>query len=621
MLRKKGLIILGAIAALSVAISVLISDAWVERRIESFGSSIVGAKVELTGMRFSLLKLHVQWRGLQVADPDNGWFNLFETGHCNFKIDPAPLFARKVIIEDVQVQELRFNTERNTDGSLPARKKADPGEPPEIIQKMKQNLKAELERMPVFNSSEYVFSIDPESLWEKLSPKSPERIRGLVEGYEQKFSRWEREIPNLQEQEDLEALTARLQAIDVKKSSTPVELQQNLRTVNEVSKILDGLRNEYQKLRTEFERDVEDLQRAESTIILWIEDDLNSAFDSVAPPAISNRNVAMWIFGERITSRVEKFVGFVGKVRTYSEKARRFIPRKEKTPRLRGQTIRFEDNNPLPNFWIKQIALSGVSATGIRMEGAIENIVTQQDIIDRATTLKVSGEGKGGSGLLFAGSIDHRGEKPKELFTLEMQGFSLEGTDFSPFPLLPSKFSGGEGRLSATVAFEGSDLRTAVNFWGSGLRFAPEEHDAAVSPALNLLRSELADSIQDLSVAVTVIQNPAEFRLKLSSSIDELVVGRAIHLMREEREKAREVLEEKLKEKTSEYTGTLEEMKVKRVGELANEFEDIDLSIKSVRELALQKQQEIEERARILLKEKQDTAGEKLRKQLLNLGQ
>ena len=115
-MRTKGIIFLLVLFGLFLLIFFLLSDRWLERRMEFAGSALIGAKVEFDGVDFSFLNLHLKWDSLRVTNPDNTWKNIFETQKAEFDLDFLPLFSKKYIIENLQLEGLRFNTVRKTDG-------------------------------------------------------------------------------------------------------------------------------------------------------------------------------------------------------------------------------------------------------------------------------------------------------------------------------------------------------------------------------------------------------------------------------------------------------------------------------------------------------------------------
>ncbi len=94
-------------------------DRWVEAGLEYAGENAVGAKVEIDHLSVTLSPVGLKFARLQVADPDDPWKNLFETGKVQFAMNFGQLLRGKYIIETAEVNDLIVGTKRTTDGSLP----------------------------------------------------------------------------------------------------------------------------------------------------------------------------------------------------------------------------------------------------------------------------------------------------------------------------------------------------------------------------------------------------------------------------------------------------------------------------------------------------------------------
>ena len=117
-MRPKGVIGLIVVILLLVGITYLISDDLIETGMERSGESIIGARVEIDNLKFSLAALAISFDRLQVTNPSDTWRNVFETGKMSFNMEWAPLAAGKVIINDISVADIRLGTKRETDGKL-----------------------------------------------------------------------------------------------------------------------------------------------------------------------------------------------------------------------------------------------------------------------------------------------------------------------------------------------------------------------------------------------------------------------------------------------------------------------------------------------------------------------
>ena len=61
-MRWKGIIFLGVLTALILVLSILFMDDWLENKIESAGTLLNGAKVEIDNLEISLTELYAQFK-------------------------------------------------------------------------------------------------------------------------------------------------------------------------------------------------------------------------------------------------------------------------------------------------------------------------------------------------------------------------------------------------------------------------------------------------------------------------------------------------------------------------------------------------------------------------------
>ena len=93
-------------------------DSLVERGIETIGTKLVGATVELGAADVSFFPLGIELKRLEVTNPDEPMRNAVEAARIAFGMEALQLLRRKVIIDEMTVDGVRFNTERKTSGAI-----------------------------------------------------------------------------------------------------------------------------------------------------------------------------------------------------------------------------------------------------------------------------------------------------------------------------------------------------------------------------------------------------------------------------------------------------------------------------------------------------------------------
>src|SRR5437773_4710 len=94
----------------------LFADRLAKGAFESVGTAIVGAKVEVGRLHLDLSHGKVALNGLVVASPDEPFKNLLEADELTADIGVAPLLEKKVVIDRLAANGLRFGTARQADG-------------------------------------------------------------------------------------------------------------------------------------------------------------------------------------------------------------------------------------------------------------------------------------------------------------------------------------------------------------------------------------------------------------------------------------------------------------------------------------------------------------------------
>lgn len=158
-----------ALWPLSVALLLLVSIWWlfldtiVERSVESVGTALVGARVDLEGADVRLGEGFVTLRGLQVTNPDQPMKNLVEAREIVADLRVLPLLEKKVFIDTLAFRDVRFGTDREESGAV-----EEPSEESRLIREQ-VSAWADQVRVPAFSLEGLgqvvnVAAINPESL-------------------------------------------------------------------------------------------------------------------------------------------------------------------------------------------------------------------------------------------------------------------------------------------------------------------------------------------------------------------------------------------------------------------------------------------------------------------------
>lgn len=596
-IRWKGIIFLLVLAGIIIALSFIFTDFWLERQMESYGSELVGAKVEFEGVHLSLLELRMRWNRLQVTDPANTMTNLFETADCDFDIDLLPLLSKKINIENFALTGLRFNTPRQSDGRLPGKTGREESSTPAFVREIQKNIETELSQQPLFQLAQMAGKkIDVDSIFALLNLKSPQKIDSLRNSGAQKYQHWESRFQNLPGERDFQAIQAKIAALDPGKIKGVNELQSALGAAKDLQSQLNGYKQTYEVIKTDFSSDLKAIKALPTQVPAWIQADLQQALNLAKLPDLSVKNIANILFGRQVLQQIEKVTHYVGMARYYAEKYQAAVPKQEKPPRLKGQEIHFGKLFAPPKFWIKQVALSGEVLNGLQIAGNAANIVSEQKVIGLPTTIDLGGTRRDQASLKLNLTLDYLGEISKENINLNLAQIPLQNVKLTNFELLPSKIEQGKGFIQAAVNFAGRDFQAEVQFKGTQLAFAPPARDSKLDQRLQRISNSIIAAIKEINFKAAARQQAGDFKFSISSNLDNLIADQLKTALAGELQLARQQLEERVNRETAKYKQQLEALIAEKEQLLTGQLQKVESELKKYDDQVKQVQRDLEKK-------------------------
>lgn len=606
-MRKKGLVILLVAAALFCIWAFVLSDRWLEKRLESLLGNVVGARVELYKFDFSLFGMRVQWARLQVADPEDPWRNLFETGYSTLDLDSAPLFKGKFIVQKMSLLELRFDTERSTEGSLPEKRRRK--RPSRIKTFIQKKLEQKLSEIPLFDTDTLIGSMDIEKLWQSISPESPELIDGLVKEYENFSSEWDEKLKGLDVEGEIFTIRSELEKIDVGKLETLEQLKSATERLNRIAERTGIIGETLDSQASELGKELEELHANSSNVEGWIEEDLGRVQAAVQLPEINPKNIAVIMFGPKIVGRVQKVIRIIEKFRAITAKIRRFVPIKQLPPRLKGQDISFAKGRTLPSLWLKHVSFSGYTRDNIQLKGTVRDLSSGQHLTGRPTLLEVEGGTAGMMHFLLQGRFDWREAVPRDRFVLEMKNIVLQDVHLTDFPLIPNTIKSGTATLKAEMELEEEGFISSILFdIEDVLLLLPEKEGA--SPVENRIFEVSRSVASDISririeADLEILSDRTEIAVR--SNLDALVAAKADEILKREVEGVREELERRVGEVTTQSMRELDRIMGDSEGAVLAYLGELEKAEAAVEAQIRKKRREVE------LRIEEETVGKKKR--------
>ena len=519
--RWQGLLIFVVLVALVSGLWLLFVDRYTERTIESAGTSIVGAKVELDQADVSLSPLGLTLVGLKVTNPDAPMTNAFEAGRIAFHMDGPNALRRKVIIEEMSVEDVRLNTPRKTSGAVASTGKTPLEQLAELPSFVIPNVKEAFEK-------------------EKADLRSLKLVTGAAADAETARARWEAKLKELEAAADIEKYQKRYAELKAKAGKVTVgnliggsadliafqkEVKADIRTVTEAKKL--------------FTADFSALQKIAADAPAAVRDDARRIIDKYSLTPAGLTNISRLLFGPKIAANVRSALRWNERLTPFIDRVKEKVNGKDvvKPVRAAGRNVRFREDRPLPDF-LARLAKVSVSLPQGNFAGRIENMTSDPDILGLPLKFAFSADNlKGLRSASLEGTFDRVDPAARrDVLDLRLRGYEARDVKLVSSKSLPVDLAEGLADLDVSASLENGVLKARITAGVRSARLAVgkgEERPGLAGRVDGAIRSAIA-GVTSLSLTAEITGTPEDFELKVRSDLDELLKSAVGGLVRDQ---------------------------------------------------------------------------------------
>ena len=518
LIRWHGLTVFLTIATFLAILWFFFVDGLIERTIEKTGSRIVGARVDLDAADLSFFPAGLTLAGLQVTDPDKPMTNAVDIERIVLSLDPLNLLHRKVIIEEMSLEGVRFGAVRKASGAIARRPAADRN-----VMKGPAHKKPEL-KLPVFQAP------DVREILEKEELQSLKLIESLSIDILTERKNWRKRLEDLPGEAKFDQYNRRLEKLGSSKKDSLATILGGAgefkSVVEDISRDLDTIR----KTRKEFDDAWLSLtKRVDQARKAPLED----ARRLKAKYGFSARGVekmSQILFGPKVSETVHKAIAWYERLRPFLERAGearggekgKGRPEVVKPIGARSVDVRFKEHTPLPDFLIS-LANASLRLRAGDIKGKIENITPDQDILGIPTTFAFSGDNlKGLKSVELKGKLNHIDpSKSKDAANLQVRGYRVEGLALSENEELPIVLERALADLKLRASLSGDAINANLlgDFHSVRISSPPGKNVSSIASSV----SRLLSGINKLGLKIVVSGTLEDYDLRLSSDLDRVL--------------------------------------------------------------------------------------------------
>lgn len=489
--------------ALVVVLWMLFADRIVRESLEDAGSAALGARVEIRSLDLDVADGRVTVRGFTVASPHDALKNLLEADELAAEIDVLPLLEKKVVIERLAANGLRFATPRATDGRLPRRA----GDTTSLLAETERwGRRLEIPALELAAGALEIGRVDPSQL------AAVREARALGARADSSRRAWEAALAGLDVRATVDSANALVRRLQGARLTDVLLLADARRGLDHVK----GTTNDLTTLERDVRTGLRTLERGLAGLDAARQRDFTRARDLVRLPSFDPLRIGTALFGHAAARRFEQGL-------YYAALARRHMPPGLKPraqpgrprARRRGLDVRFPRRGADPGFLLRTAELSFElardSGPPAAYAGRLTGLTSDPDVYGRPTAFEATAPA-----VRVGALLDHVGDRLRDSIGGALANAPLPALRL---PGLPLALDPGRGEVALSFTLARDSIRAHWGLRSEAIRWTGDSAAGPGSKAERLAMRVLTGMTR-LDLATEVSGTLAQPRLSVRSNLD-----------------------------------------------------------------------------------------------------
>jgi uncharacterized protein (TIGR03545 family) len=544
--RWSGLLGFLIVTALLGAFWLLLAGPLVKNAIEYTGSEAIGAEVNLDDAGVGLAPLKLRLGRLQVTDPSQPTHNMVEFQKAEARLDLWKLLLGQVVIDEMSIDGLKFDTERARPGALKAQTAEKGGG--QLKERAARALAGAGIELP---SVAEVLQKEPLL----ISQRSDE----LKRSYSEEQARLEALQARLPDEEQRRDYQQRIQQLTGSKPQNLAEFNQRKQELDKLKAELAGVKQTLSDARQQVQQSRQSLQRKLGQLKAAPGEDWQRLSSKYSLSSGGALNLSSLLFGDKVKR-------WSGKALYWYELARPYLERsasRDETPaapqRAAGRYVRFAHRNPTPDFLLREARLQIALPFG-EVLGQLNDLTDQPQLLGRPATLKIDAQQlKGAERLVADATFDHTSlDQPRDTLRFQLSALQMDAVQLSTQEALSLQLARALGDLSGDITLRGEAIEAQFSGKFSKAHFSAETGEGLAGEIASALAG-----IDRFAIDGAIGGTLGAPRVSLSSDLDKRINQQLQQRLRakqtEFEQKLRSALEARIAGPQEEYRGKLKE--------------------------------------------------------------
>ncbi len=511
-IRLPGILAFVVLTGLIIGGIYLFAEPLIKSGIEKAGTEMAGAKVDVGDVQLHLSPASITLYNMSVTDAEQPMQNLFEFDKAEASIDLLKLVMGQTIINDLELQGLRFETARKTSGA--------------VIKQPDIQEQATEEDSALAQGVESISAALPDA--DDVLAREPllvdQRKEEWDTAYAEKKQAWENIQNQLPTEEKLKDYEQRLKTLTKGKVKSLEDFNDRKSKLKALKKEIKADKKTLQLAKEEIKNSKTLLQERLNNLKNAPKEDWDRLRKKYSLDEGGLVNISGLLFGNKITAFTSKGLYWYKKIKPYVEKkAGETSKTEEKKERLAGRFVRFPETNPSPDILIKNAAISATIPQG-DIAISIHDLTHQQHITKRPTTAQITSTALDNiKNLELSGTFDHRTTQGKDTIQFTLDDVTVDEIKVSGGSDFPLALSSSMANIKGDILLANEKLSGNIHSDFTQAIFTGEAHSSFAEELLLAIQSidtfdldaELSGNLKDLDFS---LDSDLDKRLKAAFS-------------------------------------------------------------------------------------------------------
>jgi len=595
-------------------------DSWIESGFEYAGEKIVGAKVEIDNLRLSINPIGMEFSRLQVANPNDGWKNMFETGKVQFALNFGQLLRGKFIIETMEVNNLILGTKRTTDGTIPKQKEVDkPEEESTSLQDLataKTETKEE-KSSPSFDLDKIKQNLKLDSLLNPNNLATLRQLDSLKRQINDAGMQWQNTLSEFdRSKSSLTEIETKVKSININNIKDVNSANDALNNAKSAINKANEVKNSFNSQKAVLSDGINKFSGSFKSIDDLATQDFRNVVNMARLPDVSMKGLAEMLLGKDMMQTAFQYLGYIDMARSKIKNSPKEPPI-EQPKRLEGQNIHFPTDRSYPKFWIKKMLLSGGTDKAqdpqyFYATGKILDISNDQRITKQPMIMDLSATKSGSTNLTLNATFDRRIDPGVDTYKAILTGLRVDDMSLGQSDFLPAKVTNSVADASIIIEVPGSHFDSNVKIAFKNMNVVFNRQPGSM---VERIVHDVIAPLKGFNVNLHMWSNKDKFDVAFATDLDDQLATRTKKVLGDEVAKIQNDIKNKLNAQLAAKRAEVEKLYADKRDMVLAKVKEQENLVNEKLAMAESKKKEIEDRIEQEKRKQLDEAQKKLDEQ------